>query len=119
MCFIVRVADYVMGNSIYATQEEAVGYTDMIGEFFAAKQISPKAVEEAQKLLHQVLMDIVEKEKNPQKTIDIMALLHDGHIKIRLRDDSGLEESLQLENDERIGRLSVMGYNNTYIKIPV
>ena len=111
--------DYVMGNSIYATQEEAVGYTDMIGEFFAAKQVSPQAVAEAKHLLNQVLRDIVEKEKNPQKTIDIMAVLHEGYIKIRLRDDSGVEESLQLESDERIGRLSVMGYNNTYIKIPV
>ena len=111
--------DYVMGNSIYATQEEAVSYTDMIGEFFAAKQVSPQAVAEAKHLLNQVLRDIVEKEKNPQKTIDIMAVLHEGYIKIRLRDDSGVEESLQLESDERIGRLSVMGYNNTYIKIPV
>ena len=110
---------FVIGNSIYATPEEAAGYVDMMGEFFAAKQVSPQVVADTKQLVHRELMNIVEKEKNPQKTIDSMALLHEGYIKIRLRDDSGLEESLQLASDERIGRLSVMGYNNTYIKIPV
>ncbi len=111
--------DYVLGNSIYATQEEAAGYVEMIEKFFLGKQVAPQVVADAKKLAYQVIMDIVEKEKNPQKTIDIMALLHGGYIKIRMRDDSVLQEGVPLESDERIRRLSVMGYNNTYIKIPV
>ena len=111
--------DFVLGNSIYATQEEAAGYTDMVGKFFSAKQVSPQVVEDTKNLVYQMIMDIVEKEKNPQKTIDIMALLHEGYIKIRLRDDSGAPGAMKSEPDERISRLSVMGYNNTYIKVPV
>lgn len=111
--------DFVIGNSIYATPEEAAGYVDMMGEFFAAKQVSPQVVADTKQLVHRELMNIVEKEKNPQKTIDSMALLHEGYIKIRLRDDSGRPEVGPLEDDERISRLSVMGYNNTYIKVPV
>ena len=110
---------FVIGNSIYATPEEAAGYVDMMGEFFAAKQVSPQVVADTKQLVHRELMNIVEKEKNPQKTIDSMALLHEGYIKIRLRDDSGRPEVGPLEDDERISRLSVMGYNNTYIKVPV
>ena len=110
---------FVIGNSIYATPEEAAGYVDMMGEFFAAKQVSPQVVADTKQLVHRELMNIVEKEKNPQKTIDSMALLHEGYIKIRLRDDSGRPAVGPLEDDERISRLSVMGYNNTYIKVPV
>ena len=109
--------DYVMGNSIYATKEDAAGYTEMIGKFFADQQVAQPVVADVKGLLYQTLMNIVETEKNSKKTIDIMALIYDGYIKIRLRDDSG--EALKLEPDDRISRLSVMGYNNTYIKIPV
>lgn len=111
--------DYVMGNSIYATQADAAGYTDMIGKFFADNQVSQSAIADTKKLLYQTVMEIVEKGKNPKKTIDIMALIYGGQIRIRLRDDIGAPEPTKAEPDERIHRLSVMGYNNTYIKIPV
>lgn len=111
--------DFVIGNSIYETPEEAAGYVEMMGAFFAAKQVSPQVVADTKQLVYRELMNIVEKEINSQKTIDSMALLHEGYIKIRLRDDRDSAEVGPLEDDERISRLSVMGYNNTYIKVPV
>jgi Na+-driven multidrug efflux pump len=111
--------DFVRGNSIFATQEEAAGYTDMIGEFFAENQVPQPVLDDTKKLVYQNIMEIVEEEKNPRKTIDIMALIYDGYIRIRLRDDSKASETRKPEPDERISRLSVMGYNNTYIKVPV
>ena len=110
---------YVRGNSIYATQEEAAGYTDMIGKFFTDNQVSEQVVADTKKLIYQTAMEIVEKGKNPQRTIDIMALIYDGYIRIRLRDDSGAPGTMKMEPDERISRLSVMGYNNTYINTPI
>jgi Na+-driven multidrug efflux pump len=111
--------DFVRGNSIYATQEEAAGYTDMIGKFLADNQVPQQVSVDTKELIYKIVMEIVEKEKNPQKTIDIMALVYDGYIRIRLRDDSGEPEAMKAETDERISRLSAMGYNNTYIKVPV
>lgn len=110
---------YVIGNSIYATQEEAAGYTELVGKFFAEQQVSSHVVDGTKKLVYQIIMEIVEREKNPGKTIDIMALLYDGFIRIRLRDDSGIPEAVKVESDDRVRRLSAMGYNNTYIKVPV
>jgi len=49
-----------------------------------------------------------------------MALVYDdGRVKIRLRDDSKAPETIKIEQDDRIKRLSVMGYNNTYIEVPI
>jgi len=110
---------FVRGNSIYATQEEAAGYTEMIGEFLADNQVSPQSIAEVKKLIYQTAMEIVETEKNPKKTIDIMALVYGGRVKIRLRDDSKAPETIKNEQDDRIKRLSVMGYNNTYIEVLV
>ena len=110
---------YVRGNSIYATQAEAAGYTDIIGEFLMDNQVSPQSIAEVKKLIYQTVMKIVETEKNPKKTIDIMALVYNGRVKIRLRDDSKALEMMEIQQDDRISRLSVMGYNNTYIEVPV
>ena len=109
---------YVHGNSIYATREDVEKYTVMIEEFFAGHQIAPPVLADLKELLYQTILEIVEKEKNPKKTIDIMAVLYDGSIRIRLRDDGRIPAVEKLNKDERVGRLSVMGYNNTYIKIP-
>ena len=91
----------------------------MIGKFFADNQIPRNVIEDAKKLIYQTIMGIVEKEKTAKKTIDIMALNYDGNIKVRLRDDGVAPKPIELESDDRISRLSVMGYNNTVIKIPV
>ena len=111
--------DFVMGNSIYTTQEDAAGYTEMIGKFFADNHISRNVIEDAKKLIYQTIMGIVEKENTAKKTVDIMALNYDGYIRVRLRDDGVAPDPVKPEPDERISRLSVMGYNNTSIKIPI
>lgn len=110
---------HVSGNSIYATQEEVVGYTDMIGKFMADNQVSQKSIVEAKQLINQTTMEIVEKEKNPKRTIDIMVLIYEGYVRIRLRDDNKAPKPIKVELDARISRLSAMGYNNTYIEVPV
>lgn len=76
-----------------------------------------QSIAEVKDLIYQTVMEIVERRKS--KTIDIMALVYDGRVKIRLRDDSKAPETIKNEQDDRIKRLSVMGYNNTYIEVLV
>lgn len=109
---------YVLGNSIYATPEEAAGYGDMLGKFMADNGVSSQSIIAVKDLVYKIAVEIIEKEKDAKKTIDIMALISDGCVKIRLRDDGRPPEETQ-ESDTAISRLSVMGYNNTYIQVPV
>lgn len=67
--------------------------------------------------MQQLLLEIIKDTKNARKTIDIMALIHDNTIMIRLRDDNKIFNNLTHESDKRIRRLSVMGYNNTYVEV--
>lgn len=108
---------FVMGNSIQATPEAAAGYTDRVIAFLAEHQVPQTVLADTKELLSRSLLAIVEKEQNPHKTIDSMALIYEGSIRIRLRDDSGAPTAITDEPDGRISRLSVMGYNNTYIRL--
>ncbi|MDU2064833.1 MAG: MATE family efflux transporter [Sporomusaceae bacterium] len=110
---------FVLGNSIYATAEAATGYNELFGQFLAEQEVPESTIEAAKQLLFERLMMIVDKEKNARKTIDIMAFVYDGVIKVRLRDDSKAVAAEVAEADDRVSQLSVMGYHNTYIEIPV
>ncbi|MEG2185562.1 MAG: hypothetical protein RRY12_12850, partial [Cloacibacillus sp.] len=58
----------------------------------------------------------VQKNKNPKLTVDIMTLIGTESVNVRLRDD-GPKFEIESEEGGRITHFSVMGYNDTFIRI--
>lgn len=110
---------YVIGHSIYSTEKAATEYAEIIGTFLDEHHLSASIIADIKKLVQQQLIEIIKDTKNAQKTIDIMALIYDNTIMIRLRDDNKNFNNLTQESDKRIRRLSVMGYNNTYVEVSI
>ena len=109
--------DFVIGNTIHATEEDAKGYAETtFKEFVTDYGLSLSVVRDATSLVEKAALDIVQKNKNPKLTVDIMTLIGTESVNVRLRDD-GPKFEIESEEGGRITHFSVMGYNDTFIRI--
>jgi Na+-driven multidrug efflux pump len=116
-----RVPAYVSGNSIYATTEQVQGFTQMIGEFFQQNKVSSAVADKAQQLIRVHAQSIAARIHDQKKTIDIMTIIWDGKVTIRLRDDGAIPtaEQVAAQASPEVDQRSVMGYNDTFIEIAI
>lgn len=110
--------DFVIGNTIKTNEHDAKDYPNtMLREFLTGYGLSAPAVDEAVSLTTKAALGITAKNKKENSTADIMTLIGSEFINIRLRDD-GPQFPTPKEEDDKITHFSVMGYNDTFIRVP-
>lgn len=109
---------FVAGNSIHTNERDARDYPEtVLRKFLAGCGLSSTAVDEAVRLTTNASLGVAEKVKNEKSTADIMTLIGEKFINIRIRDD-GPKFAVPEEEDGKIKHFSIMGYNDTFIKVP-
>jgi Na+-driven multidrug efflux pump len=110
-----RSLEYAENNTIKPTVEDAEGIASVVRDF-AVKNGIPGAAEKSAQLVKKAALEIIAKNGAKGRSIDIMQVVWKGCMQMRLRDDG--PAFTQTKDEDGIVHAAVMGYNNTFIKVP-
>ena len=111
-----RNVSFAEKNTIRPTAEDAEGVAAQIKLFITKNGISGAAADEAARLIQREALAIIKKNGTSKHSIDVMSVVWNGEVQIKLRDD-GPRFTDAPEEDARITRIAVMGYNDTFIAL--